>query len=91
MNELAFYIYPKPKGTNYYEKDLLHERMVKQLFDYYQILLAIIYKDGWEFLVSHYGYEKLYEINAESDCFDCESLSDFIAIIIQAKEEAPYA
>lgn len=89
MNELAFYIYPEPKGTSYYENDLLDEEKVVELFDYYQIRLSVIYKEGWESLVSHYGYQKLYELNAKSDCFDGESLSDFISAIIQAKEESP--
>lgn len=48
------------------------------LFNYMQIWLAAISKEGWEFLIQQYGYEKLFEINIKSDWIDCEELDEFI-------------
>ncbi|MDE6312322.1 MAG: hypothetical protein K2M46_01665 [Lachnospiraceae bacterium] len=89
MKELALYIYPEPKGTPYYKENLLSEKMVEQLFDYYQILEALIYREGWDFLILHYGYERLFEINKRSECFDCDSLEEFIQYIEGARAESP--
>lgn len=81
MKTLALYIYPLPKGTEYTVNDLINRDKVIELFDYCQILEAIIYKDGWEFLIQHYGYGELYKINKESDWLDCNSLEEFIQAV----------
>ena len=82
MNEfLAWYMYPEPKGTNYYEEDLKNPDKVVEIFDYCQILLAFITKSGWEFLISHHGYEVLYDLNNKSDWLDCMSIGDYKAAI----------
>lgn len=35
---------------------------MEKLFDYIQIYLAVISKDGWNFLIEQYSYERLFEI-----------------------------
>ena len=51
MSTLAFYIYPIPQGTSFSANDLSTPDNVEKLFDYMQILLAVISKEGWEFLI----------------------------------------
>lgn len=74
---LAFRIYPEPRGTVYNEQDLLSEEAVIVLFDYCQILEAIIYQEGWTFLMKHYGIEKLYQLNNQSGWFDVQNLEAY--------------
>lgn len=78
MNTLAFYVYPLPQGTSFTADDLSVPGNVEMLFNYMQIWLAAISKEGWEFLIQQYGYEKLFEINIKSDWIDCEELDEFI-------------
>ena len=78
---LAFYRYPEPKGTKYFRGDLTDPNTVIEVFNYCQILLAIITKAGWEFLIDHYGYEKLFELDRISDWKDCNSLTEYKAEI----------
>ena len=82
MNEiLAWYRYPKPKGSSYFEEDLKQPDKVIQIFDYCQILLANITKPGWNFLIEHYGYEELFKLNNKSGWLDCDSLEEYKAYI----------
>jgi len=110
MNEvLAYYRYPKPKGTSYFENELKQPDKVIEVFDYCQILRAYIRllrklsedcenvsesgsifailnefpeksitKAGWDFLIKHYGYEKLFELDKISGWFDCSNIGEFI-------------
>lgn len=89
MRTLAFYIYPVPQGTPFAEKDLSSPHNVEILFDYMQILLAVISKEGWDFLIRLYGYENLFEINNKSGWIDCKTLDEFIEIEEYEKEIAP--
>jgi hypothetical protein len=82
---LAYRIYPLPSGTDYCEDDLCDEKEVEKLFDYAQILEVVIFKEGWEFLIAHYGYEKLFDINQKSGWFDCEDVSEFELYIEEVK------
>ena len=78
---LAFYSpYPHEKDniTEYNEKDLIKPEVVEQLFDYCQIHEGYITKSGWEFLIFHYGYETLYEINLKSGWIDAGSVEEYI-------------
>ena len=43
---------------------------MKELFDYCQILLANIAKEGWRFLIKTYGFSGLLAINSKSGWFD---------------------
>ena len=82
MNEvLAFYRYPEPNGTEYFRAEFADSDKVIEVFDYCQIWLADITKAGWKFLVDHYGYEKLFELNRKSGWVDCNSLNEYKAII----------
>lgn len=89
MNTLAYYLYPEPQGTPYTADDLSLPDNVERLFDYMQILLAVISKEGWNFLIQQYGYEKLFEINNRSEWIDCETLDAFIEEIAYYKEISP--
>ena len=77
---LAFYMpYGKEDSvTEYRKKDMQDPDIVKQLFDYCQILEGHITYSGWLFLIKYYGYEKLHEIDKMSKWFDSESLEEFI-------------
>ena len=82
MNKLlAWYQYPEPKGKAYFAEDLIHSDKVIEVFDYCQILLAYITKEGWNFLIEHYGYYKLFELSNMSGWKDCESLSEYKSAI----------
>jgi len=80
-NCYAYRRYPEPDGTIYLQKDLMTEKQVEQLFDFCQILEAIIYADGRDFLIQHYGYTLLYEINNKSGWFDCSDIGEYKAHI----------
>lgn len=81
---LAFYHYPfvlNQAIEEYTKEDLMNPDKVEELFDYCQILEAYITESGWEFLIEHYGYKKLYEINNKSGWLDAENLDDYISWI----------
>jgi hypothetical protein len=73
----AYRIYPEPCGTIYFQKNLMTKEQVEQLFDFCQIMEAIIYDLGWEFLIDYYGYPVLYEINCRSGWFDCIDIEEY--------------
>ena len=52
---LAWYQWPEPDGTSYFEDDLADPQKVEGLFDYCQILLANITREGWRFLLKTHG------------------------------------
>lgn len=88
---LAFYFYPFDEHHNFkeYTKDeLMDPSVLEKIFDYCQILEAYISKSGWEFLIQHYGYEKLYEIDKKSDWFDAESLEQYIVDVKANMEDS---
>lgn len=89
MKTLAFYVYPLPQGTPFTENDLSSPDNVERLFDYMQILLALIYKEGWDFLIRQYGYEGLFEINSRSGWIDCETLDEYIEALQYEIEISP--
>lgn len=74
---LAMYIYPLPSGKEYTPEELLDENKVIEVFDYCQILEGAISKEGWRYLITHHGYEKLYQLDQESDWHSCESLEEY--------------
>ena len=66
---LAYYLYPfipNQDVKEYSKEDLMDPKKVEELFDYCQILEAYITKVGWQLLIEHYGYEKLFEIDKRS-------------------------
>ncbi|MGZ7443253.1 hypothetical protein [Paenibacillus sp. TH7-28] len=79
--KLAYRTYHLPEGTSYRFADLIHKEIVETLFDYCQIMEAVIYKDGWEMLLNYHGLETLYEINEKSGWFDCNSMEEFLSYI----------
>ena len=87
---LAYYLYPfveSQKYREYTEEELKIPRVVKEVFDYCQILEAYITKEGWAFLIDYYGYERLYEIDKTSGWFDEETLEGFIEAVQQEMKE----
>jgi len=83
---LAYRIYPEPKGTEYFESDLVTDKQIIELFDYCQILEAIINEEGWIHLIENFEFEKLFEFNNISGWIDCESLSEY-ELYVQAELE----
>lgn len=79
---LAWRKYPEPIGGNYYSHSLQKEFDVRILFDYCQILEAIIFSDGWDFLISKYGLKKLYEIDKISGWFEWNSQEEWLESIL---------
>jgi len=83
---LAYYLYPfveNQKCREYTEEELKNPQVVREVFDYCQILEAYITKEGWGFLVNYYGYERLYEIDKTSGWFDEKTLEGFIEAVQQ--------
>lgn len=79
-NTLAFYM---PHGNenavkDYSKEELKNPDIVKQVFDYCQILEGHITYSGWLFLLKHYDYQQLYEIDQNSGWFGSASLEKFI-------------
>lgn len=89
MRTLAFYLYPEPQGTSFTADDLSFPDNVETLFGYMPLLLAVIYKEGWNFLIQQHGYEKLFEINNMSEWIDCETLDEFIESLAYEIEISP--
>ena len=58
------YMYFKEK--EYTKQDLMNPQKLEELFDYCQILEGYITRRGWEFLIKHYGYNGLFEIDKKS-------------------------
>lgn len=86
---LAFRIYPLPNGTNYGYNELANPQNVISIFDYCQILEAVITKAGWNFLIDYYGYNKLFKINNKSDWLDCSNIDEFILEIQNQIDMSP--
>lgn len=78
-NTLAFYMpYGNEDAIKEYSKEELKDpAIVKQVFDYCQILEGNITYSGWLFLLKQYGYDRLYDIDQESGWFDSASLEEF--------------
>lgn len=70
---LAWYQYPEPGGTHYNNVDLEDPEIVENLFDYCQIQLALITREGWQRLFQIHGEDQLLAINKNSGWFDTDS------------------
>ena len=86
--EIAYRIYPLPNGTIYTEEDVKKLDDVVGIFDYCQIMEAMISKNGWDYLIEKFGVEGLYEADKESGWFDSDSIEMFICDIEYEKEHA---
>lgn len=75
---LGLYIYPPPKGTEYTAADLEQPDKVIELFSYCGILEGLITKEGWDFLIHLYGYEKLFEMDKAGMWFDVETIEEYM-------------
>lgn len=68
------------------EEDLNEPSKVKRLFDLCKQsenpkirysdnpTSCVIYEEGWKYLIGHYGFEKLFEINREVDWLDTDAV-----------------
>ena len=63
-------------------RDSKFESQVCGLFDYCQILEAIILAKGWKFLFNQYGLKGLLSIDSKSGWLQDEDLGDWISGII---------
>ena len=70
-------MYPEPVGKHYYEQDLLKPGVVEEVFDYCQLLLAHISREGWQFLLTNYSMSQLIEIDKKSGWFQPCSDGEF--------------
>lgn len=87
---LAWRMYPEPNGTFYTADELLNEEKVIELFDFCQIYEAIIFKNGWDFLIEEYGCERLFKLNNISDWMDCADVTDFKEAVMYERNSAPH-
>lgn len=87
---LAYRIYPLPNGTEYTEAELHDPRIVETLFDYCQILEAIITADGWRVLFEVHGADGLVAVNRKSGWFTESPDDDALTEIVGAAREAGY-
>lgn len=81
---LAFYHYPfayNQEFKEYTKVDLMNPHKVEELFGYCQILEAYITKTGWDFLISHYGYDGLYHIDKKSEWFEVDNFEEFKSLV----------
>ena len=76
-------------GPGYREEDLRDPALVEELFDYCQILYAVISKEGWDFLLSTHGLEDLYRIDCRSGWHDSPNLAAFRADVEMERTAAP--
>lgn len=86
---LGLYIYPIPNGTEYTQSDLVIKEKVIELFGFCGILEGLITKEGWDFLIEFYGYEKLYQMDKEAMWFDEDTMEKYIEIVKNEREAAP--
>ena len=86
---LGWYQFPEPEGRGYWEEDLRDPALVKELFDYCQILYAVISKEGWDFLLSTHGLEELYRVDRGSGWHDSPNLDTFRADVEMERSAAP--
>lgn len=100
MKELAFYCYPGAPCGNYREytaEELKDPEKLEGVFDLCQIYEALITADGWHFLIGHYGFQQLYEIDKKSGWFDEDTFEEYVLRVceeirmmeeVRAKEDA---
>lgn len=86
--EIAYRIYPLPNGTIYFEEDIKTLDDVIGIFDYCQIMEAMISKKGWDYLIKKFGVEGLFQANKKSEWLDSNSMEDFICDIEYEKSIA---
>ena len=88
--EVAFRIYPLPDGKIYTEEDINSLKDVEMLFDYCQIMEAMISRKGWNYPIDRFGMENLYEVEKKSEWFNSESFEEFICDVEYEKERVAY-
>ena len=86
---LGLYIYPPPKGTEYTAADLEQPDKVIELFGYCGILEGLITKEGWDFLIQLYGYEKLFEMDKAGMWFDVKRSKSIWKMFSMKKRSHP--
>ncbi len=93
MKELAYYCYPCAPCGNYREytaEELKDPKTLESVFDLCQIYEARITADGWYFLIGHYGFQQLYEIDKKSGWFDEDTFGEYVLRVceeIRSEEE----
>ena len=69
-DSLAWYSYPWPGGSRFYEQHLSDAELVAEIFSHAQAGAARITADGWKFLWTYYGLDGLIALARRGDCFD---------------------
>ncbi len=67
---LAWYQFPEPAGTAYFARHLQDPAAVAELFGHVKVLRAMITREGWRHLWTHFGLEGLLEINEAAAWFN---------------------
>ena len=90
--EVAYRIYPLPDGRVYTEADFKTLEDVVGLFDYCQIMEAMISKKGWDFLISRFGMKGLYEADKKSGWlyWDGDSFEKFAGDVMYERDIVAY-
>lgn len=88
--EVAYRIYPLPNGRVYTEEDFTTLDDVIGLFDYCQIMEAMISKRGWDFLIKKFGIEELYRADCKSGWYCCETLEEYVGWVEYERSEVAY-
>ena len=78
---LAWRRIPKTKGENYTEKELCETQKVIELFDYCQILQAVIFDVGWKYLFEKYELKGIIGIDSKSQWLNDEDIGEWISSI----------
>ncbi|MBR5364353.1 MAG: hypothetical protein IK134_13650 [Oscillospiraceae bacterium] len=88
--EVAFRVFPRPNGYVYTEADFQTLKDAEHLFDYCQILMAMISKAGWDFLIEKFGIEGLYKADRDSGWYDCETLAEYAEWVEYERTQVAY-
>ena len=86
---LGLYIYPLPRGTEYTATDLDNPDKVIELFGYCGIREGLITKEGWDFLIDKYGYEKLFRMDKDAMWFDVDSIEEYVVEVQYERDSVP--
>ena len=78
---LAWRKFPEPSGENYTDEQLCEKQKVIELFDYCQVLEAVIFDKGWKYLFDKYGLKGIIEIDSKSQWMNDEDIGEWITSI----------
>lgn len=90
MKILAHRIYPEPDGTDYFEIDFSSSSGLIEIFDYCQILEAVILKEGWRYLFTGLKVDEVVTCCRKSGWLEDESDDEVIENLISMALDCGY-